>query len=108
MSTATMTNEERSAQEVADFMADVPADYFAYAPCTELRGVRISQLWPDVKITTWTGDELATVIHAGNPYRDNFGGRRQHFRAKAINGATYSGTAYLSAGDYVRMRKVGK
>jgi hypothetical protein len=52
------------------------------------------------------GDVLATVTEVFEPFRDNFDGVRQNFRALGINGAVYSGTAYLSAGDYVRMRPV--
>lgn len=100
MSTVDERNEQTSREEVASFKADAPARYFAYhadRPTNREMGNRI---------TTWTGDLLANVTWTGDCYRSGFGDRRQNFRAKAINGAIYSGTAYLDAGDYVRMRKV--
>jgi hypothetical protein len=91
-----LTNDERSAAEVAAFIAEVPERYFAYAPKVE-RGTTI---------TTWTGAELGLILSVRPVYVSNMEDKRQNFRARAINGAEYSGTAYLSAGDYVRMRKV--
>ena len=41
----------------------------------------------------------------GEPFTGAFGDRRQNFRAIAINGQIYTATAYLSSGDYVRMRR---
>lgn len=90
-------NKRTSREEVMAFERDCPARYFAYLPGE----VRIG-----AHITTWMGDKLATVIDRGGVWTSNMGDRRQSFRAKGINGATYSGTAYLSSGDYVRMRKV--
>jgi hypothetical protein len=104
----TPTNDERSAAEVAAFMAEKPAKYFAY---WNVRG-RWSQsgVEPELirgdNITTWTGDILATIIEVRPPFYSNLTDRRQNFRAQAINGLTYSGTAYLTAGDYVRMTAV--
>ena len=109
MATATIAerNTATSAAEVAAFLADTPGPYFAY--------YKAASGWPTAgivrlvrgdKLTTWTGDTLGTIQSAGDPFRDNFGGKRQNFRALGINGATYAGTAYLSAGDYVRMRPV--
>jgi len=104
MSTVDERNAETSRQEVESFKVDEPGPYFAYhAP------IRLSQvLAPHVgsRIVTWVGDDLARVTWAGEPFISNMGDRRQNFRALAINGATYTGTAYLSAGDYVRMRPV--
>lgn len=96
-------NAEISRQEAAAFMAEVPERYFAYHAGPQLSPVsrQIGQ-----RITTWTGDLLANVVWTGNVYVSGFGDQRQNFRARAINGATYSGTAYLDAGDYVRMRRV--
>lgn len=94
-------NAETSRQEVADFMAEVPERYFAYH-----RNPRNLTHPMGSEIVTWMGDRLANVVSTGAPYRSNFGDRRQSFRARGINGAMYSGVAYLDAGDYVRMRKV--
>lgn len=106
-----LTNEQRSAAEVAAFIAEKPARYFAYHDAQRSGVDPITRLHVGDKITTWTGDELATVIGwprdpFGAPYRSNMDDVRQAFRARGINGVTYSGTAYLSAGDYVRMTAV--
>lgn len=104
--TATMTNEERSAREVAAFLADPPGPYFAYWNARgrwSLPGVPAA-LIPGDTVTTWTGDKLATMTWTGEPFYSSFSDRRQNFRAVGINGVHYSGTAYLTAGDYVRMR----
>lgn len=100
-----MTNEQRSAAEVAAFKADTPGPYFAYhaGPAFRPRGERMAV---GRRITTWMNDDLAAVIEAGDTFRSAFGDTRQNFRALGINGVTYAGTAYLSAGDYVRMRAV--
>jgi hypothetical protein len=95
-------NDERSRVEVADFIADPPDRYFAY----HARKNRAAGAIVGAEITTWTGSVLARVISRGFVYRSNLGDRRQSFRAVAINGAVYSGIAYLDSGDYVRMRKV--
>lgn len=60
------------------------------------------------EITTFMSDKLATVTRAGSPYRSNLGDRRQSIRALGINGTVYYGTAYLSSGDYVRLRPIKK
>lgn len=101
-SSEAITNEERSRREVAAFLADVPATYFAY----QSHDVTVGHLRRYDMISTWTGAKLAEVESVGTVYRSNMGDRRQSFRAIGINGATYSGIAFLSAGDYVRMRKV--
>lgn len=92
-------NREQSAQEVEEFKSSLPDRYFAYrASCPN---ETLSS------IVTWMGDDLARVTWRGDTFRSSFGDRRQNFRALSIDGKThYSGTAYLSAGDYVRMRKV--
>jgi hypothetical protein len=88
-----VTNDETSAIEVYEFVRDVPASYFAYVSTKT------------GKLTTWTGDELGAITF-GSEWRDNFGGTRQAIRVKAINGRTYSGTYFKSAGDYARLRIV--
>jgi hypothetical protein len=93
-------NAERSRAEVAEFTSEQPDQYFAYHSAG--RG----NLARGTLITTWTGDPLGRVLEAGEPYVSNFGDRRQSFRMLSAGMCSYSGTAYLSAGDYVRMRKV--
>jgi hypothetical protein len=103
-----LTNEQRSAAEVAAFIADEPGPYFAYWNARgrwSRPGVKPELIRGDI-ITTWTGDRLADITWTGNVFGSGFGDRRQNFRALGVNGATYSGTAYLTAGDYVRMRPV--
>jgi hypothetical protein len=89
-----MTNEEISAAEVAAFIAEKPARYFAY------------RVDGESKITTWTGEKLGHIQSAGKVYHSNFGDRRMSVRALGVNGVVYSGVAYLDAGDYVRLRAV--
>jgi hypothetical protein len=103
---ATMTNDERSAAEVATFIAETPERYFAYCVYRRMEPGVPHKIRRGDKITTWTGDELATVTSAGDEWMSNFGDIRQAFRCKAINGATYSGVAFPRTGDYVRLRKV--
>jgi hypothetical protein len=88
-----LTNEQRSAAEVAAFIADKPDRYFLYVAADGLT------------VTTWMGDKLGDVIHRGNIVRDNFGGRRRAIRVRAINGCNYHGWANESSGTYARLRK---
>jgi hypothetical protein len=86
-----VTNEERSALEVFEFVANPPDKYFLY----------ISE--KNRTATTWTGDALGNVSF-GREYRDSFGGRRVPITVHAINGRTYHGTYYKSSGDYARVK----
>lgn len=100
-----ITNAQRSRLEVLDFIADPPDRYFAYVKTERIgehsTGERI------VSVTTWTGDKLsAEILTEGADFRSSFGDTRCNFRFRAINGATYSGTYYKSAGDYCRLRKM--
>lgn len=88
-----VTNELRSAIEVYEFCANPPAKYFLY----------INEKTKSA--TTWTGDALGTVTF-GHEYMAVFGDKRQSVRIKAINGKTYSGTYYKSAGNYARVKTV--
>jgi hypothetical protein len=111
--TDTLTNEQRSALEVARFksgehLTDGLGGYFAYwnnRGRWHNPGVAATLIRGDL-ITTWTGELLGTITWTGHVWGTNFGDRRQNFRAKCVDGRTYSGTAYLTAGDYVRMRAV--
>ena len=91
----TLTNEQRADVELFDWINNPPARYFAYMTNSK----------PEF-ITNWTGQNLARIIECGAVYRSNIGDRRQNFRCKGTNGVTYSGTAYIDSGDYVRMRAV--
>jgi hypothetical protein len=96
------SNDERSALEVHRFVTDPPTRYFAYhEPALRER----KTLGRQDRITTWTGELIGLIIEIGYSYQSNMGDWRQNFRAACRNGLIYSGTAYLSAGDYVRMRQ---
>ena len=86
-----VSNEERSALEVFEFVSNPPDKYFLY----------INE--KDHTATTWTGEKLGNVSF-GREYRDNFGGKRIPVNVYAINGKTYHGTYYKSSGDYARVR----
>lgn len=91
-------NAELSEAEVAAFKARHTDRWFAY--------------WKDLpqgsEICTWTGTVLATVTWKGREYRmpafGCFPSKRINFRARGIDGRMWSGTYYVSSGDYVRMR----
>jgi hypothetical protein len=86
-----VTNEERSALEVFEFVTNPPDKYFLY----------INEA--NRTATTWTGETLGQVSF-GSEYRDNFGGKRAPITIRAINGRTYHGTYFKSSGDYARIR----
>lgn len=88
---AVITNDERSAIEVFEFVTNPPESCALYID--EAKAIA----------TTWTGDKLGTVTF-GHAFTDNFGGRRVPVSIRAINGRNYSGTYYKSAGDYARVR----
>ena len=98
-----MTNEEMSAKEVADFIANTPVEYGAY----------VRYPWGEYKpntrqvckgeIVTWMGDKLGDC-NFGKCYTDNFGGTRAHVWMTGINGAEYYGTWHNSAEDYCRLK----
>src|SRR5580658_7831699 len=68
-----VSNEERSALELFDFVADPPEKYFLYISET------------DRTATTWTGEKLGDVSF-GREFRDNFGGQRVPISVHAVNG----------------------
>ena len=86
-----LTNEERSALEVFDFVSNPPDKYFLY----------INEVTHNA--TTWTGETLGRVSF-GCEYRDNFGGRRVPVTVRGINGRVYHGTYYKSSGNYARIK----
>jgi hypothetical protein len=85
------SNAELSQLEVYEFVTNPPGHYFLYVKTESGRA------------TTWMGDELGTVEFRAR-WRSNFGDIRQNIRIQAINGRTYTGTYYRSAGDYARVR----
>lgn len=86
-------NRLRSAVEVYEFVQKPPREYVLYID----RG--------RAKATTWTGEVLGDVSF-GQEYGTNMGDRRVPVRVRAINGRTYAGTYFKSAGDYARVRLV--
>src|SRR5439155_26054876 len=86
-----VSNEERSALEVFEFVTNPPDKYFLY----------INE--KNRTATTWPGEKLGDVSF-GCEYRDNFGGERIPVNVYAINGKTYHGTYYKSSGNYARIR----
>jgi len=88
---ARISNEERSAIEVYEFVNNPPDRYFLYVNEAQ----RIA--------TTWTGDKLGALF-LGASWRDNFGGTRRSVTLHAINGRTYHGTYFKSSGDYARVK----
>lgn len=85
------SNDETSAIEVREFCNDKPARYFAYVDQSK----RI--------VTTWTGEVLGNASF-GAEYRSNMGDKRIPLTVKAVNGLTYHGVYFASAGDYCRLK----
>jgi hypothetical protein len=90
-----VSNDERSALEVYDFVTNPPDKYFLYVN-QEKRTA-----------TTWTGDLLGQITF-GREYRcpafGGFSSRRIPVTVRAINGRVYVGTYYKSSGDFARVR----
>lgn len=92
------TNEERSELEMFEFMRNRPDRYFAYYD-------------KDMsKVTTWMGQKLGDIIWRGQVYKTGWwpGARKQRVRVRAVTGDTYAGPCELDAGNYCRLRKVGR
>lgn len=87
-----VNNELRSSVEVYEFVNNPPESYFLY----------INEKTKEA--TTWTGQKLGSVFF-GSVYRSNIGDKRINITVQAINGITYHGTFYKSAGDYARIKK---
>jgi len=94
-----VSNEDRSALEVFDFVNDPPRRYFLY-----IKEGNPAQAAPLVgQATTWTGDRLG-YVRFGRSWRSNMGDTRVPVTITAINGRVYVGTYFKSAGDYARVR----
>ena len=108
-----VTNEQRSAVETYEFNRDKPESYFCYVRypgferATPFNTKTRPQYGAAVELTTWTGELLARGS-IGRAFGDNFGGTRIPLRATCVDGSgvIYSGTAFYSAGDYARIRRV--
>lgn len=89
-----ISNEERSAIEVWEFTHNPPDKYFLYIE--QQRALA----------TTWTGDVLGQVSFGQEYCSPGFyrPSKRIPITVKAINGRTYYGTYYASAGDYARVK----
>lgn len=101
------TNEERGKLEQFEVWRDKPAALFAYVKFSDYSGnVRqgVPQAHDKACVTVWTGDALG-FGHCGKVWRSNMGDKRASVSV-TIAGEHYSGTAFVSAGDYCRLRKV--
>ena len=88
-------NDMKSRVETWEFQHELPDKYFAYCDVQSTR----------ILITTWMGQILADGYRTGE-YRSNFGDRRITFRVRVTgSNVWYTGTAYVDAGGYVRMRR---
>lgn len=86
-----VSNDERSAIEVYEFMTAPPERCFLYVN-------------EDARtVTTWTGEKLGDLLR-GDGYYSSFGDMRVPVTVHAINGRTYHGTYYKSAGSYARVK----
>jgi hypothetical protein len=59
----------------------------------------------DVQVQDWHGNVIDPRPDWGVSYRSNLGDQRRPVRFR-YDGQTYSGTAYLDAGTYIRARAV--
>jgi len=93
------TNEEKSALEVHDFISGKPERYFLYINV----GKNVA--------TTFMGDVLGTAAIRRSWGTEPLsyapkGSARIPVEIHGINGVTYRGTYYASAGDYARVKAV--
>lgn len=103
----TEKNRATSKQEVEEFVADPPANYFAYVkvtgiPYTPFYQGRHDRTYHACEVTTWMGDLLAKGS-VGPAYRSNMGDTRRSVDCVGVNGIEYYGTFYEGAGDYCRL-----
>lgn len=103
------THDEISSMEVYEFrhgIPDVPVRYFAYVHQDEKTVVyELKHTYKEpTYVTTWTGEILGEIVDYGYRYRSNMGDERVNIRVKMINGKTYSGIYFCSAGDYCRLK----
>jgi hypothetical protein len=78
----TVTNDERSAMELYEFVTNPPEKYFLYVA---LNPNGYTGYGSSHQATTWTGERLGDV-QFGRTWRDNFGGTRVSISVYAVNG----------------------
>ena len=101
-----VTNEERGALELFQFMAYQPPRVFAYYDAIDdPRGSTSFHVGDGIR--TFVGDYLGTVVHRGKVTRPfgNPHARIQHVHVRAINGYIYRGTCALDSGTYCKLRR---
>lgn len=98
-----VSNDMRGKVEQYEFLHNPPDKYFLYYSERPINDRGSFQTWG----TTWNGEILGR-IHTGKEWRDNFGGKRVSFIMSGINGLTYHGTYFKSAGDYCRIKQSKK
>lgn len=96
-----ITNEERGQLEKFLIYRDKPLRLFAYCKIDDTD--KIASYPGRTVVTVWTGLVLGHG-RAGPVWRSNFGDHRRSL-CVVIAGETYSGTAYIDAGDYCRLRR---
>lgn len=105
---ARLSNEERSAIEVYEWVMYPPVRAFVYVKVNEPERLKL-KAWEKHghpvygQVTTWTGDKLGNAIF-GDVYRSNFGDKRASIEVTGINGRKYHGIYYCDAGDYARIK----
>lgn len=99
-----VTNDERSACEMYEWLENPPDKYFLYISQKTGGCPRFGD-FIEGGAQTWTGTPLGNV-RFGREYRDSFGGARIPVTIYGNNGVHYSGTYYRSAGSYARVRKL--
>lgn len=102
----TVSNEEKGKLEQFEVWRDLPERLFVYVKESDPQPRRCAGEGPQIVATVWTGEPLGYGT-AGKVYRDNFGGKRRPVWVR-IAGVDYSGTAFVSSGDYARLRKMKK
>lgn len=100
-----VSNHERSLVEVYEFKHNPPARYTVYI---KREVVSAGVVGKGITATTWMGHvlghgKLGQSYRIGRKYRNNIVYRVEF---QAINGHTYRGQYYASAGDYAHVRKV--
>lgn len=111
---ARITNEQRGKLEQFEIWRDKPERLFAYVSFHEReiasryseakRQARDVRAYDQARVHVWTGEPLGFGM-CGKVWRSNMGDRRASVSVM-IAGERYSGTAYIDAGDYCRLRKV--
>jgi len=94
-----VSNDMRGKVEQYEFLHNPPEKYTLYYSERAINETGSFQTWG----TTWNGEILGR-IHTRKEWRDNFGGKRVSFTMSGINGKSYHGTYYKSAGDYCRIK----